>query len=1182
MNHRSQDVARKRKRSPVVTDGESMTVLRHPSNKGASSPDEENEAPSGEPGLINGEGAVKKLRGGAEGTTEPSAEAAGGSDVELQPIVPKWSQDGKTVTITLPVCNVRTSEVNLTIDGQDVTLNLPDGRSWSCSLHAAVESADPMVICTDELMAITLSKQEKYKKWPALTAKDPPPEADSNHVGENHASDNMEVSDGTNHVGEEGRDSPTKLGVEESEGPGVEFVHLQQLRHDWFERGSDLMCLYVFTKEVCKDTLDIQFSDQALTVNFQTGDSKFLALHEGTTTRTIFCWSIRLFYRIVPDECVYRVGQSTLDITLKKADVRRWTRLEALSNTSSGPSASGVSNWKPLSAAGSVSQEAVSQPAVTKKPPPPPPAPPPTKLSQKPTCLVPPVTHGSWGSAGDMEQTCEPGFTGLDNLGNTCFMNATLQALANTRELRDFCQSNKFKDDLNTENVLGSGGKLAIAFACVLRTLWSGTRTSYAPSRLKSIIATKAHQFTGFAQHDAQEFLAFLLDGLHEDLNRIQDKPYTSTVESDGRPDWEVADDAWRVYMKRNDSFMVDLFHGQFKSTLVCPACSKVSVTFDPFAYLSVPLPKKQRTLSVYFQSRDPANKPVLFSVPLAVDAAVEDLKLAIARRTDTKAQNLRVFEVYKSGIHFWYNRGDTLSNVQANDHIMVCEVLDQQQAGEAVYEVAVLQRCLQPLNRSPITRCTSCQKISPDGSNMKRCTKCFKAGYCNQQCQKKHWPTHKSICKYSPEPIGCPFIISLPQSQATFTRLCQMLEAFARYSVDVFQPPIQKNTPASSSESSAPSEEPAASPVNQEDTPGNQPQPITEEEEQRVEEKDASESEEATTPREGEPKMAVVHGQQQDPPPERDILPFFLKPCNERGQGKVGPDGERLQDQGNVPLDLSDLTYLAMDWRNHEKSKNYVLVQSKLLEYEEDESVHSTPTSDGPITLQQCLQLFTEPETLAPEEAWYCPGCKQHREATKQMSLWRLPHTLIIQLKRFSFRNLIWRDKITKMVQFPLTGLDMSGYCGSDIGPGEAPPIYDLYATVDHHGGLLGGHYTAYAQLPDASGSSNAIGWRLFDDSHVRAVHETEVMRPSAYLLFYRLRGADVHASAPEKPLNSNNKAEGEETSPQDGPEDQEMGTPQSASSSSNEVQDSISDDDEEVPIYERPLQCTDLDEVD
>lgn len=57
------------------------------------------------------------------------------------------------------------------------------------------------------------------------------------------------------------------------------------------------------------------------------------------------------------------------------------------------------------------------------------------------------------------------------------------------------------------------------------------------PLPVQAIVASKASQFTGYAQHDAQEFMAFLLDGLHEDLNRIQNKPYTETVDSDGRLD---------------------------------------------------------------------------------------------------------------------------------------------------------------------------------------------------------------------------------------------------------------------------------------------------------------------------------------------------------------------------------------------------------------------------------------------------------------------------------------------------------------------------------------------------------------------------------------------------------------------------------------------------------------------
>jgi len=50
-----------------------------------------------------------------------------------------------------------------------------------------------------------------------------------------------------------------------------------------------------------------------------------------------------------------------------------------------------------------------------------------------------------------------------------------------------------------------------------------------------------------------------------------------------------------------------------------------------------------------------------------------------------------------------------------------------------------------------------------------------------------------------------------------------------------------------------------------------------------------------------------------------------------------------------------------------------------------------------------------------------YCPKCKSHQEAIKQMSPWKLPKILIIQLKRFTYQNCIWKDKISKDVSFPL-----------------------------------------------------------------------------------------------------------------------------------------------------------------
>ena len=64
----------------------------------------------------------------------------------------------------------------------------------------------------------------------------------------------------------------------------------------------------------------------------------------------------------------------------------------------------------------------------------------------------------------------------------------------------------------------------------------------------------------------------WLLDGLHEDLNRILQKPATEAPEGgQGVPDEDVARQAWAIHKKRNDSIIVDLFQGQYKSTVTCP-----------------------------------------------------------------------------------------------------------------------------------------------------------------------------------------------------------------------------------------------------------------------------------------------------------------------------------------------------------------------------------------------------------------------------------------------------------------------------------------------------------------------------------------------------------------------------------------------------------------------------------
>ncbi|XP_063695674.1 ubiquitin carboxyl-terminal hydrolase 32 isoform X2 [Culicoides brevitarsis] len=247
--------------------------------------------------------------------------------------------------------------------------------------------------------------------------------------------------------------------------------------------------------------------------------------------------------------------------------------------------------------------------------------------------------------------THAPGATGLHNLGNTCFMNAALQVLFNTQPLTQYFRQNMHMFEVNTTNKLGTKGQLVMRYAELLKEVWTASSRSVAPLKLRFCVTKNAQQFSGGGQHDSQELLAWLLDALHEDLNRVTEKPYTELKDSDGRADALVAAEAWNQHHARNQSIIVDLFYGQLKSKVSCLTCGNESVRFDPFSLLSLPLPVENYVYCEVLVIFLNGSVPIKYGLRLNSESRYWDLKKHLSTLCNLEPEKMLVCELANAQI---------------------------------------------------------------------------------------------------------------------------------------------------------------------------------------------------------------------------------------------------------------------------------------------------------------------------------------------------------------------------------------------------------------------------------------------------------------------------------------------------------------------------------------------------
>lgn len=683
-------------------------------------------------------------------------------------------------------------------------------------------------------------------------------------------------------------------------------------------------------------------------------------------------------------------------------------------------------------------------------------------------------------------------------------MNSALQCLSHVVDLTKYFLMKYNTQEINLNNKYGSGGEIAKAYQSLITELWCGSANYLSPWDFRQIFIHFVKQFAGFNQHDSHEMLVFMLDALHEDLNRIKSKPYQELNERYLEETVKQASERWWLsHLKRENSIIVDLFHGQYKSVVKCPTCDRVSTTFDPFMYLPLSIPSKSSFTVNFCIVNDECSLRIL-TEKIDKDMEVDDL---IIRLSEFLGVNKRFI------IPIIINSGNKIVRRISPLNYRIKSIYDNK------LEILFFQHNDDKFINS-----------NYDSLNHKRLVYTMLMQY-----KVSYNFDGKEIKNVEPFIYPQPFIVSETNTIGNFK--LKIFKTYRNYFEKVEGNSVEndnKNKNANTENSEEPS-------VKIRKGSADYCEFKTHENDYSFLKNEAElyYGKEATIETENNSninnKHIVITVFNNDP--EKSINKSAI--CNLCNSSSCS----------NCELSLLDSTMFS------ELFKKISFDRVILLLFEIKDTVanktlknlssslnltknHIIDESDD-ISIYDCLANFKKTEKLEEDNTWYCNVCKDHKEAFKTLSIYKPPLYLIIQLKRFKVRtsnvmfSSIMNQKNDALVDFPLKNLILDEYVdnsedndniiksnSSDISNNDinknknAEFKYDLFAVSQHYGSMGGGHYTAVARNNGdiANNSNNRINesidndsWSKFDDERVYRISEDAVVDESAYILFYK-----------------------------------------------------------------------------